>query len=194
MQPDWENRYIENSTGWDIGHISTPIKEYIDQLSNKELKILIPGCGNAYEAEYLWNNGFKNTFLLDIAPSPLRNFLEKVNDFPKEQLIHADFFEHKGQYDIIIEQTFFCAIEPEMRQAYADQVAKLLKPSGKLVGLLWSVDLNDDHPPYGGSKEEYLTYFEKNFNIRILEDAHNSIPPRAGREHFILLENKKTED
>jgi thiopurine S-methyltransferase len=55
----WENRYKENQTGWNIGYISTPIKLYINQLTDKSIRILIPGGGNSYEAEYLWLNGFK---------------------------------------------------------------------------------------------------------------------------------------
>ena len=34
----WNQRYISNNTGWDIGYVSTPIKEYIDQISNKKIK------------------------------------------------------------------------------------------------------------------------------------------------------------
>ena len=49
----WINRYKEERTGWDIGYPSTPLKEYIDQLQDKNLRILIPGAGNGYEAEYL---------------------------------------------------------------------------------------------------------------------------------------------
>ena len=63
----WNERYHNKETGWDIGHISTPLKEYFDQLENKSLKILIPGCGNAYEAEYLIQLGFKKVFLIDWA-------------------------------------------------------------------------------------------------------------------------------
>ncbi len=44
----WTNRYKIESTGWDIGYASTPLKEYIDQLSDKTIRILIPGAGNAY--------------------------------------------------------------------------------------------------------------------------------------------------
>ncbi len=62
----WENRWQTNKTGWDLGEISPPLLNYINQLTNKELKILIPGCGNAYEAEYLYANGFKNTFIVPI--------------------------------------------------------------------------------------------------------------------------------
>ena len=46
----WNQRYISKNTGWDIGFVSTPIKDYIDQINNKNIRILIPGCGNAHEA------------------------------------------------------------------------------------------------------------------------------------------------
>ena len=39
-------------TGWDIGYVSTPIKEYFNQVKNKELKILIPGGGNSYKLNF----------------------------------------------------------------------------------------------------------------------------------------------
>ena len=61
----WEEKYSNHQTGWDIGHISTPLKTYIDQLDNKGLTILIPGAGNAYEAEYLVRHGFKNVTIVD---------------------------------------------------------------------------------------------------------------------------------
>ena len=61
----WDDRYLENNLGWDIGYISTPLKEYFDQLKIKSINILIPGAGNAYEAEYLWEKGFSNVFIID---------------------------------------------------------------------------------------------------------------------------------
>ena len=60
----WDNKYKSGKTGWDIGSISTPLKKYFDQLTNKELKILIPGGGNSYEAEYLHKLGFKNVYVV----------------------------------------------------------------------------------------------------------------------------------
>ena len=79
----WNQRYLENDTGWDIGYISTPIKEYFDQINNKKLKILIPGGGNSYEAEYLYKKGFVNTYLLDYAKTPLINFKKEILNFLK---------------------------------------------------------------------------------------------------------------
>ena len=183
----WNHRYLQKETGWDIGFISTPLKEYIDQLGNSNLKILIPGGGNSYEAEYLFQNGFKNVYLLDISIVALQNFRKRVPDFPENQLIHMDFFDLNGQFDLILEQTFFCALQPSLRSAYVSKMYDLLKPEGKLAGLLFNAPLNEDHPPFGGNEEEYRKLFSEKFEIDIMHPAYNSIPQRAGNELFIKL-------
>jgi SAM-dependent methyltransferase len=186
----WNNRYKTNETGWDIGHISKPIKEYIDQLKGKNLKILIPGAGNSYEAEYIFNQGFKHIYVADISKIPLQNLKNRVSDFPESQLVNKDFFELKGKYDLILEQTFFCAITPELREAYVKKMHELLKPNGRLVGLLFDFPLTEEGPPFGGSKSEYKSLFKKRFKILKLETANNSIPQRAGKELFFQVEKK----
>jgi len=186
----WEDKYQNDQTGWDIGSVSTPIKEYIDQLEDKDIKILIPGCGNSYEGEYLHKQGSTNVWLCDLAPSSFKNFLERVPDFPKEHLITGDFFELSDQFDLIIEQTFFCALDPKLRPAHARKMHELLKPGGKLVGLLFNVPLNEDHPPFGGNKEEYLSYFKALFKVLEMSTAYNSITQRQGNELFFMLKKK----
>lgn len=183
----WDERYRTGQTGWNIGYPSTPLKTYFDQLENKNLKILIPGCGNSYEAEYLFKQGFTNVYIADISPYPLQNFSERVPDFPKNHLLHTDFFEIKDQFDLIVEQTFFCTINPPNRMDYVDKVYELLQEGGKLVGLLFTFPLVEDGPPpYGGNEKEYRTLFPKKFNLKIMETAYNSIPPRAGNELFFI--------
>ena len=186
----WNQRYEAQSTGWDIGAISTPLEKYFQQLENKEQTILIPGAGNAYEAEFLFNNGFRNVFILDWASAPLKSLKKRIPELPEHQLLKEDFFEQEGKYDLIVEQTFFCAIHPQFRRKYAEKMYSLLKPGGKLVGLLFNVPLNKEHPPFGGNKEEYLNYFEGLFDIKHFHVAYNSIPPRQGRELFIHLTRK----
>lgn len=187
----WTSKYDSKLTGWDIGYVSRPLKEYIDTLNDKNLKILIPGGGNSYEAEYLHNTGFNNVFVIDISKRPLENIKKRVPDFPENHLIHADFFKLEGQYDLILEQTFFCALNPELRTKYVDKMHQLLKNDGKLVGLLFNIPLNEDHPPFGGNEKEYRKLFEQKFDIEIMETAYNSIPARAGNELFIKMQKNK---
>jgi len=186
----WEQKYENNKTGWDIGFISTPIKEYINQLKNKELQILIPGGGNSYEAEYLINNGFKFVNVLDIAAQPLKNIATRIPDFPKNNIIHQNFFEHNKTYDLIIEQTFFCALTPELRKNYVDKMYDLLNTNGKLVGLLFDFELTEEGPPFGGSLIEYIQLFYAKFDITVFEKCYNSIKQRQGRELFFIFEKK----
>lgn len=186
----WEERYQKDETGWDIGYPSTPIKEYIDQLTNKELKILIPGGGNSYEAEYLFNLGFKHIYVIDLAKQPLENIKQRVPNFPENQLIQGDFFDLNDPFDLVIEQTFFCAINPSLRKNYVAKMHDILKGNGKIVGLMFQVPLFDDHPPFGGSKQEYLDLFKNKFHIKTMDTTYNSIPPREGKELFVQLLKK----
>lgn len=182
----WNDLYINHDTGWNIGTISTPIKEYIDQLDNKNLRILIPGCGLGHEGRYLHEQGFKNTHLLDFSQEAIDTFQEQNPGFPKENLHVEDFFSHQGEYDLIIEQTLFCALDPSLRQKYSDKTSELLKKGGKLVGLLFNREF-EEGPPFGGTKEEYEQYFKPNYSVIRMEECYNSIEKRKGTELFIRM-------
>ena len=186
----WNQRYVSKNTAWDIGYVSTPIKEYIDQLSDKKIKILIPGCGNAHEAEYLLKNGFTNVFLVDFSKKALENFKSRVKDFPNENLICNDFFKIQGKYDLIIEQTFFCAIDKSKRIEYVNKINSLLESGGKLVGLLFDAPMFDDRPPFGGTSKEYKDFFSPYFKFKTFKPSYNSIKSRNGKELFVNLEKK----
>lgn len=187
----WTTRYLNNLTAWDTGEVTEPIKQYLDQLENKKIKILIPGAGNGHEAAYAFKKGFKNVHILDISALPLQQFQRSCLDFPANQIHHQDFFLHKGQYELIIEQTFFCALHPERRIDYCKKMNELLKPSGKLVGVLFARNFEQDGPPFGGELEEYRALFSKVFGILKLESCYNSINPRKGNEVFISLQKNQ---
>jgi len=187
----WSNRYLQKQTGWDIGTVANPLKEYFDQLKIKSCAILIPGAGNAYEAEYLVEHGFQNVFVCDLAQEPLDNLAKRCPKLDQKNLIKADFFDlspSEHQYDIIVEQTFFCALDPSLRKNYFVKMKELLKPGGKLIGLLFDCSF-EVSPPFGGTKEEYEKYFSGLFKVKKFELCYNSIAPRQGREIFMILEN-----
>ena len=184
----WSNRYKTNETGWDIGSVSGPIKSILDGLSDKNIRILIPGAGNAWEAEYAWKSGFKDVYVLDISENALRNFKERLPEFPKEQLIHADFFKHEGSYDLILEQTFFCALHPSLRSAYVEMMYRILVPGGSLRGVLFASAMNSDRPPFGGSETIYRNLFSPFFPKVKFELCKSSIEARSGNELLFSAE------
>ncbi|UKJ07524.1 methyltransferase domain-containing protein [Solitalea lacus] len=187
-QAYWDDRYQNQQTGWDLGMVSPPLKAYIDQLSDKSISILIPGCGNAYEAEYLLNSGFTNVTVVDIAETLTTSLSQQLSPFISNgslKIITGDFFEMEGQFDLILEQTFFCAIAPQMRENYVSKTHQLLKPDGRLVGVLFNRTFELQGPPFGGNKAEYITLFESKFELKTIDDCSNSVQPRAGTELFI---------
>ena len=183
----WSSRYKKQQTGWDIGEASGPLIHLFQKIENKNLKILIPGCGHAYEANYLYHKGFLNIFIMDIALEPLNEFRLQNKTFPEQHILHEDFFRHQGQYDLIVEQTFFCAISPELRQNYVEKCFELLKDGGRLMGVLFDREF-EGGPPFGGNKNEYLRLFKTHFEEVLIQNCYHSIKPRAGSEIIITCD------
>lgn len=182
----WNQRYEACTTGWDLGQPSPPIQAYFDQVPHKEKSILIPGAGNGHDVIELYRKGFESVYLLDFAPTPVEHFKKNFPEFPEHQLLIEDFFSHDGAYDLIAEQTLFCAIDPALRLNYVKKVHALLKPNGKLIGVLFNRDF-EGGPPFGGNIQEYRSYFEPLFTSVEISDCYNSINPRRGAEVFIKI-------
>ncbi|MHA7129987.1 methyltransferase domain-containing protein [Algoriphagus namhaensis] len=181
----WSDRYTSGNTGWDIGFASPPLTQYLDQIQNKDLRILIPGAGNAHEASYALNSGFKHIYILDISEEPLKKFKSNYPHIPDEQLIRSDFFDFEGKFDLVLEQTFFCALDPKLRPDYVSKMKELINPNGKLVGVLFDRIFPFDGPPFGGTAEEYELLFRRNFSKGSISPCYNSIPERQGSEVWI---------
>lgn len=193
-QSFWESLWQRSETRWDLHAVSPPLAAYADQIpvEKRSLSVLIPGCGNGYEALYLLQQGFSQVTMLDIAPTAVEHLQERLHaEAPgwqsSLQLICGDFFKHEGAYDLILEQTFFCALDPALRPAYVLKMKALLRPGGKLAGLLFDREFPDG-PPFGGSKPEYEQLFGQQLHLRKMEPCYNSIAPRAGTELFFIAE------
>lgn len=186
----WNLQYQSQTTGWDLGAVSPPIKEYIDQLKDTSISVLIPGCGNTYEAEYLLEKGFTNITVIDIAPTLVEKLKQKFKNTTTIRVLLGDFFELQDRYDLILEQTFFCALPPHMRQQYVWKMHQLLTENGKIVGLFFNRDF-EISPPFGGNQKEYEKLFAPAFDLKTLSVCVNSASPRAATELFFIFQKKE---
>lgn len=185
----WSDRYLNNETGWDMHQVSPPLKSYIDKLKNKDLKILIPGCGNAYEAEYLLDSGFNYVTIIDFSSVVTQKLKEKYKRKPIN-IVNDNFFNHKEQYDLILEQTFFCALQPSLRENYVKHCHELLKDGGKIAGVLFNKKFAPVEPTYIASDGEYKKLFQPLFDFLKFGPCNNSIAQRMGNELFFEFEKK----
>jgi SAM-dependent methyltransferase len=193
---DWEARYQEKNTPWDLQE-ATP--EFV-RLANegwfpKKGKALVPGGGRGYDAIHLAKLGLE-VDLVDFAPSALTAALElAAQEKATVYAYRANFFDlpkigyHQKSYDVILEYTFFCAIDPSLREKYVESVTKLLKPKGLLVALFFPTLTDKEGPPFLVSKEEveklFAPYFEMEFH-----QAMVSVNPRKDREFLGIFRLK----
>ena len=183
----WTQRYQDNNAPWDLGHVSRPLRRIVDNLTDKDLRILIPGGGSGHELVYLHDKGFKNAVLLDWSAEVIGRVRQKSPSLPESATIVEDFFTHEGQYDLILEQTFYCALSPDLRDDYVRQMYNLLVPGGVLTGVLFTFPLTEKGPPFGGSLSAYRERFGQYFEIQTLEACAFSEQDRAGKEAYFTL-------
>lgn len=186
----WNQRYREADTPWDIGYVSTPLRHVFDQITNKDLRLLIPGAGRAHEAIYLHQNGFKNVWVCDWAPEAFTFLRREAPDFPLSHMMVCDFFQLDGIFDLVVEQTFFSALTPALRPQYVRKTWELLANDGYLIGVLFNEEFERSGPPYGGNRRLYEDLFRPYFHLEEWHVAQDSIAPRQGRELFMRFRKK----
>jgi SAM-dependent methyltransferase len=139
---------------------------------------------------FLAENGFEVT-AIDFSKGAV-TYLERALEERSlsGRVLHQDFFgldnSHDGIYDLVLEQTFFCAIAPRQRQDYVRNVTRILKPGGMLVGLFYNTD-KEGGPPYNTTREDIEVNFAKNFKIQELHKTTLSAEQRKDKEWLGIL-------
>jgi cyclopropane fatty-acyl-phospholipid synthase-like methyltransferase len=194
LQEDWQRHYDEGDLGWDLGQVAPPFIKLFESKIILPGKTLIPGCGRGHEVIYLAENGFEVT-AVDYSPGAVNHLKSTVQERNlKCEVLHLDFFgidsSHNGVYDLLIEQTFFCAISPEQRSSYVSTVARALKKGGMLAGLFYNTGEEEGGPPFNTTREDIKKYFSDSFEIRQLSKTEDSAEQRKNKEWLAILIKK----
>jgi len=145
--------------------------------------VLIPGCGSAYEAGYLAENGF-DVLAIDFSAAAVelaRKNLSRFGDIVRL----ADFFEfdYGKPYDVIYERALLCALPPGIWSQYAPRTAQLLQPGGELVGFFF-FKATEKGPPFGTSPEALHAFLDPYFDLVEDKAVTDSIPVFEGSERW----------
>lgn len=184
----WDARYKENNTPWDL---SGPTPEFQRLAESegfpKKGRALIPGGGRGYDAVMLAKLGLE-IHLIDFAPTALSAVQELASKEKATVLTYRkDFFALPAlgalqeSFDLLLEYTFYCAIDPKLRADYVRAAHALLKPGASLVGLFFPLETDKAGPPFLVTKKEIEELFSPYFELRF-EEPRASVKPRAGRE------------
>ena len=94
-----------------------------------------------------------------------------------------------GQFDIVIEHTFFCAIHPRQRNEVVQLWKKLLAHGGCVYAVLFTMQKRHA-PPFGSSEWELRERFKKDFQVLMWNRWKHSIERREGKELFVYMRKK----
>jgi methyl halide transferase len=194
---DWERHYDEEDLRWDLSEAAPPLVHLWQERNFSPCKAIVPGCGAGHEVLFLAKKGF-NVTAVDYSHGAIKlikSAFEK-NKFSGE-VLQQDFFELDCKYNesfgLMLEHTFFCAINPNMRQLYIETAKRILKPGGYLVGLFYETN-EDGGPPFNTHKEDIEKYFSSSFNIESLTKTTHSAEQRLEKEWLAVLKKIDSRD
>ena len=194
FSPDyWEESYQSGEMGWDIGEPTPIFKNWIQSKITKPLSICVLGAGNGWDALHFSKLGHTVT-AVDFAESAINNMNKSAKRYDLSiNVFHLDIFnlsQHFHQdFDVVLEYTCFCAIDPARRKDYIEMVSHILKPEGELVGLLFPIDKDskDDGPPFGVNLNTTIRLFSRYMRLIKKETSQLSIERRKDREVFVIF-------
>jgi SAM-dependent methyltransferase len=185
-----DERWHFAETPWDAGTSPPALLEWLDQRAALSGRALVPGAGKGHDVITLAKAGYQATGL-DIAETARARFVELRDQSglggDRAELRVADFFafDPEEPFDLSFDYTFLCALLPDQRAAWAESTARLIRPGGTLLALLFPVDAErptDQGPPFALEPKRISALIESDFELVSLEPVRLSHPARAGRE------------
>lgn len=161
---DWDARYVEGSTGWDLGRAHPQLEAWALEWPAGQ-RVFIPGCGRGHDALMLARLGHE-VIAADLSATALTGLEQRAAaEGLRLTTVLGDAFAAgetvAGSIDVLFEQTFLCAIDPALRPFYVDWAGRLLGPEGRLVANWFPLDRPKDMggPPWGYERTELERLF-----------------------------------
>lgn len=178
----WSARYREGFTPWDAGGVPSALEAFL-RGEGSPLRVLVPGCGSAYEVR-VFDAAGHDVLAIDFSASALERAREILGSL-SPRLRQADFFTDDlgGPFDLVYERAFLCALPRRLWTRWAARIAELLPPGGRLAGFFFASG-EPRGPPFGlrpGELEGLLAQAFERVDDRAVAD---SIPVFAGGERW----------
>jgi len=186
----WEKRFRDNFTPWDAGRAPTALAQFL-KTEPRGRRVLVPGCGSGYEVRAFAESGH-DVLAVDFAPAAVER-AQKILGPLSERVRLADFFESDfgAPFDLVYERAFLCSLPRALRPRYAQRVARLLEPEGRIVGFFF-FEGGERGPPFGLKPGELETLLGANFERTADAAVHDSIPIFAGKERWQIWKVRST--
>ena len=183
----WDIRFDANFMPWDQRGVPECLRAYLASQPIPR-NVLIPGCGAAYEVQYFVGCGWQPT-AIDFSPSAVLAARAQLGSL--SHLVRGgDFFGQdlvRGEFEVIYERAFLCALPKRLWSEWAERVAQLLLPGAKLIGFFYE-DNSPKGPPFGLQADELKSLLSPAFKRIEHKIPADSIPIFAGKETWQVWE------
>ena len=191
--PDfWDHRFRSAVTPWDAGGVPAQLRDFADRLP-ADVRVLVPGCGSAYEAGYLATAPGRTVIALDFSAAAIAAARLTLGSW-RGQLLHDDFFHFASEapFDFVYERAFLCALPRTLWADYGRRMAELVRPGAYLAGYFL---LGDDPkgPPFSITPDALDALLDPGFERVSDVPASDSIAVFAGRERWQVWRRRTAE-
>ena len=189
----WDALYRQGDTGWDLGAAAPPL---VDLLAGPDAppagRLIALGSGRGHDALLFATQGF-DVLGVDFAPAAVAAATAQAAAHGLTERAHflqADIFAlppaYRSAFDVVLEHTCMCALDPRLLDEYAALVTRLLRPGGTYVALFFTHG-RPGGPPYTTAEAEILRLFAPRLAIVQLAPAVRSAPGFVGKEWLGIM-------
>ena len=190
----WEDIYRQKkSPGWDLGRPTPVFTQWLKENPGRGQSVCVLGAGNGHDAVAFAKRGYVVT-AVDFAPAAVQKLQRKAKRSKVSmEILGQDMFalreEKRHSFDLVLEYTTYCAIDPRRRDEYVSLIVDLLKPEGRLIALFFPMDQDPAiGPPFGVRYPEVRERFGHHFHFAREEWPNHSVKTRRFREYFVIME------
>jgi len=179
----WNERFASGVTPWDQAGVQPQFEAFAT--AHPDLAVLIPGCGNAWEAGWLAERG-RTVRAIDFAAEAVASARAMLGAHAGV-VEQADFFAYEPPFspDWVFERAFLCALPPAQRTRYAQRMAALLKPGVLLAGYFF-IGEGQKGPPFPIRRDELDALLAPYFTVLEEAPAEASLAVFSGGERWMV--------
>ena len=149
-------------------------QDWLDQITNidRNISVLVIGCGLGDDAEALREKGFNNITAFDISPQAINWCRQRFPDSPVNYVV-ADLFNldssWRSQFDLVYECRNIQALPLDVRSEMIGNIAGLVAKEGKLlvINRFRDGETPPSGPPWALSQAEFDLF--QNYSLQPLQ-------------------------
>ena len=186
----WDVRFRQKHTPWDAGSTPPDLSRYLIQNPGGG-RVLIPGCGSAYEVRSFLENGYE-VIAIDFSRAAVEMATAELGPL-RTTVVLGDFFTHNfgpTLFDVIYERAFLASLPRRMWDDFAARILELVRPGGRLIGFFVYGE-QQGGPPFCLKSGELALLLGNRFENVDDVAATASVPVFQGKERWQVWIRKK---